>query len=158
MKGRIGYCLVEVKTGSYSFDKVKCLAQCKALFGKANSHVAQFFGGGSLTAARVQGGAWWANVRGSFARFGSNVSAELHAGIPRTATPAGRYQKLAPEWAQVARGAAVAQTAARVADLAGWGKFRGSFAWFGAKMAAAAQLQNDVQLEILAFWKTAVSC
>ena len=120
--------------------------------------MAQFFGGGSLTAARVQGGAWWANVRGSFARFGSNVSAELHAGIPRTATPAGRYQKLAPEWAQVARGAAVAQTAARVADLAGWGKFRGSFAWFGAKMAAAAQLQNDVQLEILAFWKTAVSC
>ena len=146
MKGRLWYCLMGA---CYSFDKVKCLAQCKALFGKENSRRAQFFGAGSLTAARVRHGAWWANVRGSFARFGSNVSAELHAGIPRTATPAGRYQKLAPEWAQVARGAAVSQTAARVADLAGWGKFRGSFARFGAKMAAAAQLQNDVQLEIL---------
>ena len=135
----------------YSFDKVKCLAQCKARFCKENSRRAQFFGAGSLTAARVRvrHGAQRGCVRGSFARFGSNVSAELHAGIPRTATPAGRYQKLAPEWAQVARGAAVAQTAARVADLAGWTNFGGSFARFGAKMAAAAQLQNDVQLEIL---------
>ena len=59
----------------YSFDKVKCLAQCKALFGKENSRRAQFFGAGSLTAARVRHGAQRGSVRGSFARFGVEMAA-----------------------------------------------------------------------------------
>ena len=50
---------------------------------------------------------------------------------------------LAPEWAQVEFSVAVTLSGAACGQLAWRGGVRGSFARFGAKMAAAAQLQND---------------